>query len=122
MIRKIVGRQLDILRLGNGRTVPGEFFPHLVKDFSGIRKFQVIQHELDRVELRVVLSPEWQQSDEVTLKSRIASVIGRDTLLVFSPTDEIALTKSGKHRVVINLVDRKDVQQSATRQVDTFAA
>lgn len=110
MIAKITGRRLDMLRMKNGRTIPGEFFPHLVKDFAGIKEFQVLQHARDRIELRAVLSPAWQRSDEAELITQVASVVGEDTRFVFSPTDAIRLTQSGKRRVVVNLVD----QHSAT--------
>src|SRR4029077_12302961 len=33
LLKKVVGRQLDVLETLDGRKVPGEFFPHLLKEF-----------------------------------------------------------------------------------------
>src|SRR5207253_1358560 len=33
LLKKVTGRRLDILRTPDGRQIPGEFFPHLLKDF-----------------------------------------------------------------------------------------
>src|SRR5436305_75 len=39
-LHSIEGRTLDILRTRNGRVVPGELFPHVMKDIPEIEEFQ----------------------------------------------------------------------------------
>src|SRR5262249_25984262 len=34
LLRKVVGRRLDVLHTPDGRRAPGELFPHLLKDFA----------------------------------------------------------------------------------------
>ena len=41
LLRKVVGRQLDIFATPAGRQIPGEFFPHLIKDFTPVRRFRL---------------------------------------------------------------------------------
>jgi hypothetical protein len=53
LLQRIVGRRPTSAH-SDGRRVPG-ILPHLLKDFPAVRRFQVIQDEPDRVELRVVL-------------------------------------------------------------------
>ena len=43
LLRQVVGRRLDTLRTPDGRSIPGELFPHLLKDFPLVRRFQVAQ-------------------------------------------------------------------------------
>src|SRR5262249_23980294 len=64
LLAKVVGRQLDILSTPDGRRIPGEFFPHLLKDFPAIRRFQVVQAVPNRIQLRLVLGAGWSDSDE----------------------------------------------------------
>jgi phenylacetate-CoA ligase len=52
LLRKVVGRRLDVLVTQDGRAVPGEFFPHVLKDFPAVRRFQVIQTSPDEIVLR----------------------------------------------------------------------
>src|SRR5436190_1770054 len=43
-LKQVSGRRLDIVRTPDGRHVPGELFPHLVKVFPQVRRFQVVQY------------------------------------------------------------------------------
>lgn len=100
-LRKVVGRRLDILRTADGREIPGEFFPHLVKDFPAVRRFQVIQEELDRV--RFALSAEGlSPQDRASLEAQVRQALGPDVRVDFEPIAQIALTPAGKLQVVIN--------------------
>ncbi|KZZ11430.1 polysaccharide biosynthesis protein, partial [Oleiphilus sp. HI0078] len=47
LLQSIDGRKLDVIKTPDGRTIPGEFFPHLLKDFTSIKQFQVVQNTLD---------------------------------------------------------------------------
>lgn len=102
LLRKVVGRQLDVLLTPDGRHIPGEFFPHLLKDFPAISRFQVVQEELDQIQLRVVLRGSWTESDRQILDRELTQVLGSSTRIAFSAVDDIPLTAAGKHRVVVN--------------------
>jgi phenylacetate-CoA ligase len=42
LLQKVTGRRLDMLTTPDGRKIPGEFFPHLIKEFPAVRRFQVV--------------------------------------------------------------------------------
>src|SRR5207237_1415571 len=63
LMKPVLGRVLDVLCTPDGRRVSGEFFPHLMKDFAAVRRFQVVQDEPDHVEMRLVAAPAWSDSD-----------------------------------------------------------
>jgi phenylacetate-CoA ligase len=102
MLKKVVGRQLDIIVTPDGRRVPGEFFPHLIKDFAAVRQFQVVQESENHVRLVVVLKQEWDAGERERLTREIRGVLGESIHFEIVPVEAIALTKAGKLRVVVN--------------------
>jgi phenylacetate-CoA ligase len=103
LLGKVVGRTLDILRTGEGRMIPGEFFPHLFKEFDAIRRFQVVQREPDHIEIRAVLRGDWSEADRARLDREVLAVVGPGVRVEFVQVDDIPLTAAGKLRVVVSL-------------------
>jgi phenylacetate-CoA ligase len=102
-IRSIEGRVLDALRTRDGRIVPGEFIPHLMKDIPEVREFQARQETIDRILLNVVLSGELSERSQALLKFEIGRIFGDSTSVVIQPVDAIPKLASGKRRVTIGL-------------------
>ncbi len=103
LLRKVVGRRLDILQTPDGRKIPGEFFPHLMKDFPAVKRFQVVQEDLNHIQLRVVLKNAWNEGDRKFLDHEIRKVLGQAIRFDLLPVDDIPLTRAGKLQVVLNL-------------------
>jgi phenylacetate-CoA ligase len=102
LLKRVVGRQLDMLRTPDGRFVPGEFFPHLLKDFPAVRRFQVVQDNPASVQLRAVLRETWTEADRGVLEREIRCVLGPAVRFEFLPVADIPLTPAGKLQVVVN--------------------
>jgi phenylacetate-CoA ligase len=104
MIADVEGRLLDTIVTPAGRMVPGEFFPHLAKEFQEIKQFQVIQDELERLVIKIVPSGDFAGQPLKRFKEEIANVVGEQTTLDVQFVDEIPLTATGKQRVTISNV------------------
>ena len=104
LLHEVRGRKLDVLRTPDGRSLPGEFFPHLMKDYGWVRQFQVVQPAMDQLELRVVLGPTWNESDQAKLLQCVQQTVGPMVHITWQPVSEIPLTRAGKHRVVVSHV------------------
>ncbi|MBL8798966.1 MAG: phenylacetate--CoA ligase family protein [Planctomycetia bacterium] len=102
LLRQVTGRRLDVLHTPDGRRLPGEFFPHLCKDYPAIQRFQVEQTEPDRMQFKVVLGPRWSDADQAQLLHEVRQAIGEAMQVDFLPVTDIPLTRAGKHQVVIN--------------------
>ena len=102
-VRSIEGRQLDLLRTSDGRIVPGEFFPHLLKELPEIRAFQIRQEALDRIRLFAVLDAELSPRSTALLLGEVEKVFGTGTQLTIERVERIPVLKSGKRRVTIGL-------------------
>ena len=101
-LRRIDGRRLDAIRTPDGRVLPGEFFPHMLKDVSGVRRFQVVQETLDRFTLKLVPGPEFGAAQEEYVRREVTKVLGADAGLELQRVDDIPLTDSGKFRVTVS--------------------
>ena len=104
-MKQVVGRQLDTLNTPDGRKIPGEFFPHLIKDFPAIRRFQVVQETIEQITLKLVVDGgNLTVTDSDTLLSEIRKCTGTAVNLRLQYVDDIPLTKAGKHKVVVHAV------------------
>ena len=54
MLESIDGRVHDVIVAADGKLIPGEFFPHLVKDVEGIEAYQFWQGRKGELVFRVV--------------------------------------------------------------------
>lgn len=99
----VEGRVQDIISLPSGRYLPGEFFPHLFKDYP-IEQFQVVQETLERLIVKVVPAKDLTEEHVLHLTRMIKEYTGEGTQLEFSLVDKIPLTSSGKFRYTISCV------------------
>lgn len=104
LLKKVVGRQLDTLETPDGRKVPGEFFPHLLKEFPCIRRFQVVQEKIEQITLKLVVDGGFTLADKETLLREVRTCTGPVVDIQLQLVDEIPLTGAGKHRVVVHAV------------------
>ncbi|HRP06991.1 MAG TPA: hypothetical protein PLL69_00755 [Gemmatimonadales bacterium] len=101
MLARVTGRRLDVLTTPDGRRLPGEFFPHIVKDFASVERFQVEQSEPEYVTLRLV-APEWTDEEETRIRREIAAVAGGALQVRIELVERIPLSGAGKLKVVVN--------------------
>jgi phenylacetate-CoA ligase len=100
----IEGRVLDALRTADGRTVPGEFFPHLLKDIPEVAHYLVEQTSIDRLVILAVLTRPLSERSERLLRHEIGKVFGPRTVYDLQPVTEIPRLSSGKRRVTVGMV------------------
>ncbi|AIF48399.1 phenylacetate--CoA ligase family protein [Dyella japonica] len=99
LLERVDGRVLDAIRTPDGRILPGEFFPHMLKDVPGLARFQLVQRELGRLELSIVRNDRFDDASIAYIQRETAKVLGDSVALDYRFVDDIPLTRSGKHRV-----------------------
>ena len=104
LIKDVEGRLLDVIRTQKGTIVPGEFFPHLMKEFNEVHQFQVIQKELNSLELKMVCREPLDSERTRFLNGALIKVFGDELRIDIQYVDFIPLTASGKFRVTISEV------------------
>jgi phenylacetate-CoA ligase len=107
LFERLVGRVTDVIHLPGGRMVPGELFPHLLKDFP-IVEFQVAQHADHSLTIRVVRDRGYSPEHEEHIRRIVADHV--ETLPVrFEYVERIDHTRTGKLRPVMS-----DIQPGGT--------
>lgn len=101
IISSIDGRKLDIIKTTSGATIPGELFPHMFKEFSGIERFQVIQKELTSITIKLVCNKQFTAKNEQSIIDEVNKYSQGSLTIYIVKVDDIPLTKTGKHRVTI---------------------
>ncbi len=61
VIRGLEGRSFDLIKGSNGEVVTGTFWTLLLRSRPGVRRFQVIQEELDRFVIRLETGDAFQE-------------------------------------------------------------
>ena len=101
LLSRVDGRVLDAIRTPDGHILPGEFFPHMLKDVPGLVRFQLVQRRLDQLDLAIVRGPGFDDAGLAYIRREVAKVLGDSVALHCHFVDDIALTPSGKLRVTV---------------------
>lgn len=104
VLKQIIGRTLDVIRTRDGKNIPGEFFPHLLKEIRGVRHFQVVQPNLDTLVIKIVKDPTFTDTELNLLRKEVGRLFGDSIDLVVEFVPEIPLTRAGKLRMTISHV------------------
>jgi phenylacetate-CoA ligase len=102
LLARVDGRVLDTIRTPAGHALPGEFFPHMLKDVPGLARFQLVQRELDRLDLTIVRGAGFDEDSLAYIRREVGKVLGESVRLECHFTDDIPLTRSGKLRVTVS--------------------
>jgi phenylacetate-CoA ligase len=105
LLASVDGRKLDAIRTPAGHVLPGEFFPHMLKDVPGLARFQLVQRQLDRLDLSIVRGDGFDDASLAYIQREVGKVIGDSAHLHCHFVDDIPLTRSGKLRVTVSELD-----------------
>jgi phenylacetate-CoA ligase len=99
------GRVLDVICCPDGKLLPGEFFPHLMKEVhTEVQRFQVVQTEIGRLEIRIVPHAGFGEDTRRYLEERIRRQTGEQMEIAIEEVQHIEHSASGKYRPTISLV------------------
>jgi phenylacetate-CoA ligase len=100
-LAKVDGRKLDALRLRDGRLIPGEYIVYVFLPVKGVKQYQVVQREPDALQVRLVPDADYDSAVHALIRDGIRKLAGDGIAIAFETVDAIALTSSGKRRVVV---------------------
>jgi phenylacetate-CoA ligase len=103
------GRVLDVICCPSGKMLPGEFFPHLMKEVEeSVDRFQIVQRAIDRLQVRIVPKASWSDATAGYLRRHIHEQVGPEMTIEFEVVTSIETSGSGKYRPTICLLPESE--------------
>ena len=102
LLASVNGRKLDALLTPDGRYIPGEYIVYCFLYATGLKRYQVVQKQLDRFDILLVRDEGFDGSAIDLVRRELAKVVGDSVTLDFQFVEDIPLTPSGKLRVTIS--------------------
>ena len=104
LVEKIEGRSTDyILSPTHGKVNLGNI-SNSTKNINGIIKFQVIQHTPETVQVLIVTNQDFSSSEKTKFIAALTERLGDQLEITTKIVDDIPTEKSGKFRIVKNLL------------------
>ncbi len=107
LIAAVTGRISDHFRTRDGKLIHGEYFTHLFYGKAEIKKFRVIQHDYDDVELLIEPAGKISSKTLKDIEEKIRLVLGGECKISVNEVDEIPRASSGKYLYTISEVTRE---------------
>ena len=103
VIKELIGRLEDILTTKDGREIV--IVNNIFKGIDHIRQGQIIQEDLERICLRLVVDSEFGEATKKVIEKRFEERLGK-IKLSYEIVKEIPKTENGKFRSVISKIPR----------------
>jgi phenylacetate-CoA ligase len=104
LLASVEGRVLDMIVGPEGQLLAGEFFPHLLKDYAGVDRFQVHQGRDRTITLRIKPGAGWSDDTSRLIEGKLRSYLGPRADFHITTVDDIPVTAGGKFRVAVSEV------------------
>lgn len=102
LVENIEGRSTDYILSPTQGKVNSVNISNSTKGINGIIQFQIIQHELERVQVSVVASAGFTDEEQSKFTAALTERFGTQLKINLKIVDELQKEKSGKFRVVKN--------------------
>ena len=104
MLKEIQGRSTDFLVSQDGKVMHGLALIYILRDLPWVRKFKIIQEDLDLTRVLVVADAKLEPQGVENIKTGFKARLGQGVSVVVEQVEEIPPEKSGKFRYVVSKV------------------
>ncbi len=106
-VEKIVGRVDDVIFTPEGLQVAR--LDNTFKDSPGIQEAQIVQKQIDKIQINMVRSPNFQQKDLDNLMRRLHFRLGESMNVEFNFVAAIPLGKNGKRKFIVSEISKEAI-------------
>jgi len=99
-LSELVGREVELLELPDGRRLSPYLLTTAVEDVAGLRQYQFVQTAADCLELRFS-TLNGSSPDRALLQARLHALLGKDVELRLKEVAAIPRTSGGKRQVFV---------------------
>jgi phenylacetate-CoA ligase len=122
MLRRVVGRDTDIVRTASGKHMIVHFFTAIFEQVPEIRQFQVIQRNLREIEIAFIRDRGFHEGVLRRLEQAIQSRLGEPFPILFREVTEIHSAPSGKPQIIQSLLPPTEGLHPTERSKDGLLA
>jgi phenylacetate-CoA ligase len=97
----VTGRTTDFFRGRDGNYIAGPSLTLLFYGVQSIERYQLIQHDYDRYELKIVPTQQYDDGEIDRLLKRIRTYLGEQADFDVRRVEEIPPTEQGKYRFIV---------------------
>jgi phenylacetate-CoA ligase len=119
LVEDVTGRVEDVVVTPDGRWLTRLDF--IFKGISEVEEAQLLQHTVEKLRIRVVKKPHYDDGVERRITARLRERLGDEIELEFEYVDRIPRTRTGKFRYVISKVALSSRTSSQTGEVTGIA-
>ncbi|MCF7872442.1 hypothetical protein K9L97_05405 [Candidatus Woesearchaeota archaeon] len=103
-IKKIYGRDCDIIKKPNGENLIVHHFTNLFEWFDSINQFQIIQEMENLLVVKLIVNKKFDEKEKKILIKKLKFVVGKEIKINLQIVNKINLSKSGKRRFIISKI------------------
>lgn len=106
LLEKIVGRETDIVKTPNGKTLIVHSFTGIIEYFPDIKQYQIIQEKEDEIIIKYILDDliPLKETTLAEIKEKIDRLTDTSLKINFKQTDFIENSPSGKPQIIKSLL------------------
>lgn len=106
VLKRVVGRQRNMLTLPDGhRHWPSFPVSSWNRATPAVRQFQIVQHDLNRIEVRLVCARPLSQSEEAALAAMLTEELGHPFQFDFTYLERIETTPNNKYEDFVSRLE-----------------
>ncbi len=101
LLQQIVGRETDVVKTQNGKTLVVHSFTGIFEHIPGIKQFKVIQNDLNGIDIEIIKGASFTELDIQKATKMLQKYIeDKNFRINYIFVDKIAPTKSGKPQMI----------------------
>lgn len=102
LLERVEGRDTDVVITPNGKKLIVHFFTGIIEYYTSIETFKVVQNEIERIELSIVVNERFRDEDLSMLLKEISQKGDPRLIVETKIVEDIPLEKSNKRRFIIS--------------------
>ena len=103
-LERVVGRSVNLFRLRDGKVLSPWVLMEAVRDRLELKQYQIVQHAIDRFQIKLVVAQQWSPQQERLLREDFSKIIGPGVEVHLERVAEISRTPGKKFMSTISEV------------------
>ncbi|MCK5528154.1 MAG: hypothetical protein KAI74_00610, partial [Kiritimatiellae bacterium] len=101
ILRRVEGRMQEVIVKADGENMTALFIPHLMKEFSWVDGYQIVQKAQGDIDVNIVSSQELREESILPIREALQMKLGADMRIGFERVASLQKSRSGKTPIVI---------------------